>query len=79
MYVTESYLWRKSGMHIGLIGIKQRWNSLTCLSPIVIDKVLSEYSLWLYTRIRNDEPNFLTPYVFWNITDFGAKCQRCRR
>ena len=23
------------------------------------------------------EPNFLTPYAFWNITDFGAKCEKC--
>jgi hypothetical protein len=23
------------------------------------------------------EPNFLTPHAFWNITDFGAKCEKC--
>ena len=22
------------------------------------------------------EPNFLTPHAFWNITDFGAKCEK---
>jgi hypothetical protein len=21
--------------------------------------------------------NYLTPHAFWNITDFGAKCERC--
>jgi hypothetical protein len=23
------------------------------------------------------EPNYLTPHAFWNVTDFGAKCERC--
>jgi hypothetical protein len=23
------------------------------------------------------EPNFHTPHAFWNITDFGAKCEKC--
>jgi hypothetical protein len=23
------------------------------------------------------EPNSLTPHAYWNITDFGAKCERC--
>jgi hypothetical protein len=23
------------------------------------------------------EPYFLTPHAFWNITDFGAKCEKC--
>jgi hypothetical protein len=22
-------------------------------------------------------PNFLTPHAFWNISDFGAKCEKC--
>jgi hypothetical protein len=22
-------------------------------------------------------PNFLTPHALWNISDFGAKCERC--
>jgi hypothetical protein len=21
--------------------------------------------------------NYLTPQAFWNITDFGAKCEKC--
>jgi hypothetical protein len=21
--------------------------------------------------------NYLTPHAFWNITDFGAKCEKC--
>jgi phage FluMu protein Com len=27
--------------------------------------------------LEPDEPNFLTPHAFWNIIDFGAKCERC--
>jgi hypothetical protein len=23
------------------------------------------------------ELNYLTPHAFWNITDIGAKCERC--
>jgi hypothetical protein len=23
------------------------------------------------------ELNYLTPHAFWNITDFGARCERC--
>jgi hypothetical protein len=23
------------------------------------------------------ELDFLTPHAFWNITDFGAKCEKC--
>jgi hypothetical protein len=23
------------------------------------------------------ELNYLTPHAFWNITDFGAKCEKC--
>jgi phage FluMu protein Com len=21
---------------------------------------------------------YLTPYAFWNITEFGAKCEKCK-
>jgi hypothetical protein len=23
------------------------------------------------------ELNYLTPHAFWNISDFGAKCEKC--
>jgi hypothetical protein len=23
------------------------------------------------------ELNYLTPHAFWNISDFGARCERC--
>jgi hypothetical protein len=31
----------------------------------------------VYTCKKCDDLNYLTPRVFWNITDFGAKCERC--
>jgi hypothetical protein len=31
----------------------------------------------VYSCKKCGEPNFLTPHAFWNITDFGAKCERC--
>jgi hypothetical protein len=34
--------------------------------------------LWpSYTCKKCGEPNFLTPHAFWNITDFGGKCEKC--
>jgi hypothetical protein len=31
----------------------------------------------VYSCKKCREPNFLTLHAFWNITDFGAKCERC--
>jgi hypothetical protein len=31
----------------------------------------------VYTCVRCGELNYLTPHAFWNISDFGAKCERC--
>jgi hypothetical protein len=31
----------------------------------------------VYTCKKCGELNYLTPHSFWNITDFGAKCERC--
>jgi hypothetical protein len=31
----------------------------------------------LYSSMKSGEPNFLTPHAFWNISDFGAKCEKC--
>ena len=25
------------------------------------------------------ESIYLTPHAFWNITDFGAKCEKCEK
>jgi hypothetical protein len=33
--------------------------------------------LVLITCKKYSEPNLLTPRAFWNITDFGAKCEKC--
>jgi hypothetical protein len=26
---------------------------------------------------KSSELHYLTPHAFWNITDFGAKCEKC--
>jgi hypothetical protein len=31
----------------------------------------------VYSCRECGELNYLTPHAFWNITDFGAKCERC--
>ena len=30
----------------------------------------------VYTRKKSGELNYLTPHAFWNISDFGAKCEK---
>ena len=32
----------------------------------------------VYTYKKCGELNYLTPHAFWNISDFGAKCENCR-
>ena len=31
----------------------------------------------LLTCKKSGEPNFLTPPAFWDVTDFGANCEKC--
>jgi hypothetical protein len=31
----------------------------------------------VYTCKKCGELNYLTPHAFWNIADFGAKCEKC--
>jgi phage FluMu protein Com len=31
----------------------------------------------VYSCKKCGELNYLTPHAFWNIADFGAKCDRC--
>jgi len=31
----------------------------------------------VYTCKKCGELNYLTPHAFWNISDFGAKCEKC--
>jgi hypothetical protein len=31
----------------------------------------------LYSCKICGELDYLTPHAFWNITDFGAKCEKC--
>jgi hypothetical protein len=42
-----------------------------------IDIVHSEYSIYSPIHYKKcGELNYLTPDAFWNITDFGAKCEK---
>ena len=44
----------------------------------VIDKVQPGYcSVVVYSCKKCCELNYLTPHGFWNISDFGAKCEKC--
>jgi hypothetical protein len=31
----------------------------------------------VYSCKKCGELNYLTPHAFWNISDFGAKCEKC--
>ena len=31
----------------------------------------------VYSCKKCGEPNYLTPHAFWDISDFGAKCEKC--
>jgi phage FluMu protein Com len=31
----------------------------------------------VYSCKNCGELNYLTPHAFWNIADFGAKCEKC--
>jgi hypothetical protein len=41
-------------------------DTTTLFSPMVV-----------YTCKKCGTPNSLTPHAFWDITDFGAKCEKC--
>jgi hypothetical protein len=42
-----------------------------------IEYNLNITSMVVYSCKKCGEPHFLTPHAFWNITDFGAKCEKC--
>ena len=53
---------------------------LYCMSlvlPFFIKYFLDIPFMVVYSCKKCGEPNFLTPHAFWNITDFGAKCEKC--
>jgi hypothetical protein len=31
----------------------------------------------VYSCKKYSELNYLTPHAFWNIANFGAKCEKC--
>jgi hypothetical protein len=47
-------------------------------SDSVLDYVLLNILFMVvYTCKKCGELNHLTPHAFWNITDFGVKCEKC--
>ena len=52
--------------------------SLGSINVNVLDKVQSDHSyMVLITCKKCGELDYLTSKAFWNITDFGAKCEEC--
>jgi hypothetical protein len=45
--------------------------------PFFIKYVSDITSMVVYSCKKCGELNYLTPHAFWNITDFGAKCEKC--
>jgi hypothetical protein len=39
--------------------------------------VQNPQSMVVYSRKKCGDINYLTPHAFWNISDFGAKCEKC--
>jgi phage FluMu protein Com len=45
--------------------------------PLFIKHFKNIPRMVMYTCKKCGELSYLTPHAFWNITDFGAKCERC--
>ena len=45
--------------------------------PFFIKYFLDILFVVVYSCKKCGELNYLTPHAFWNISDFGAKCERC--
>jgi hypothetical protein len=43
----------------------------------LIKYFLNITSMVVYSCKKCFELNYLTPHAFWNITNFGPKCERC--
>ena len=51
---------------------------LYCLVRMSLIKYLSNTQFMVvYSCKKCCELYYLTPHAFWNITDFGAKCEKC--
>ena len=48
------------------------------VAPFFIQYNLNTPFMVVYTCKKCGELNYLTPHAFWNISDFGAKCEKCR-
>ena len=44
---------------------------------IIVDETAGDSTLFMvvYLCKKCGELNYLTPHAFWNIADFGAKCE----
>jgi hypothetical protein len=52
----------------------------TGMSPVLttlIKYYLNIVFMVVYSCKKCGELNYLTPHAFWNISDFGAKCEKC--
>ena len=47
------------------------------MPPFFIKYFLDIPVMVVYSCKNCGELNYLTPHGFWNITDFGAKCEKC--
>ena len=45
--------------------------------PSLIKYLLNIPYMVLITCKKCGELNYLTPHTFWNISDFGARCEKC--
>jgi hypothetical protein len=45
--------------------------------PLFINYFLNILLMVVYSCKKCGELNYLTHHAFWNITDFGAKCEKC--
>jgi hypothetical protein len=45
--------------------------------PLFIGYFLDITPVVVYSCKKCGRLNFLTPHAFWNISDFGAKCEKC--
>ena len=70
--------------HTSILYYRSKYTNLECNYFNDLDNKITKfrvqsgyYSMGVYTHKKSGELNYLTPHAFCNITDFGAKCERC--